>query len=190
MALPFFHSVTGCDTVSAFHGRGKKTAWETWNVYDEATEAFLALSQAPQLIEEDTFKILERFVVILYDRTSDEISVDSCRKHLFTSKGRSIEGIPPTQGALVQHIRRAAYQAGHIWGQSIIPSPEEVSPSEWGWKKDSTGDWQPLWSLLPEANKFCQELLKCGCTVQCQGNCKCLKNGLKCTAFCKCLGKC
>ena len=28
-ALPFFHAFTGCDTVSAFAGRGKKTAWQT-----------------------------------------------------------------------------------------------------------------------------------------------------------------
>ena len=28
-----FHSLTGCDTVSAFCGRGKKTAWNTWKVY-------------------------------------------------------------------------------------------------------------------------------------------------------------
>ena len=31
--LPMFHAFTGCDTVSAFCGRGKKTAWTTWNVY-------------------------------------------------------------------------------------------------------------------------------------------------------------
>ena len=26
--LPIFHALTGCDTVSSFAGRGKKTAWE------------------------------------------------------------------------------------------------------------------------------------------------------------------
>ena len=36
-ALPFFHAYTGCDTVSAFSTRGKKTAWDTWNTYDNAT---------------------------------------------------------------------------------------------------------------------------------------------------------
>jgi uncharacterized ParB-like nuclease family protein len=29
-ALPFFHAFTGCDTVSAFVGKGKKTAWQAW----------------------------------------------------------------------------------------------------------------------------------------------------------------
>ena len=29
-ALPLFHAIIGCDTVSSFHGKGKKTAWEMW----------------------------------------------------------------------------------------------------------------------------------------------------------------
>ena len=34
------HAFTGCDTVSAFCGRGKKTAWNTWKVYPEVTTEF------------------------------------------------------------------------------------------------------------------------------------------------------
>ena len=41
LALPMFHAFTGCDTVSSFSGRGKKTAWETWNVFPEVTDAFI-----------------------------------------------------------------------------------------------------------------------------------------------------
>ena len=29
--LPIFHAPIGCDTVSSFRGRGKKTAWDVWN---------------------------------------------------------------------------------------------------------------------------------------------------------------
>ena len=29
-ALPLFHALTCCDTVSSFAGHGKKTAWSTW----------------------------------------------------------------------------------------------------------------------------------------------------------------
>lgn len=36
-ALPFFHAFTGCDTVSAFVGKGKKTAWQAWNVFENVT---------------------------------------------------------------------------------------------------------------------------------------------------------
>ena len=40
MAIPltFFHSFTGCDTVSAFCGKGKRYAWQVWNEFEEATE--------------------------------------------------------------------------------------------------------------------------------------------------------
>ena len=47
-ALPMFHAVTGCDTVSSFAGRGKKTAWTIWAVLPELTYAFLLkISSAP-----------------------------------------------------------------------------------------------------------------------------------------------
>ncbi len=32
----------------------------------------------------------------------------------FAQKGRAIDGLPPTQAALVQHIKRAAYQAAQV----------------------------------------------------------------------------
>lgn len=43
---------------------------------------------------------------------------------LFTQKGRQLDQIPPTKAALLQHVRRAVYQAVHCWGQMLIPTPE------------------------------------------------------------------
>ena len=77
-------------------------------------------------------KPLERFVILLYDRTSSLESVNQARKQLFTQKGRTIDGLPPTQTALTQHTKRAAYQAGHCWGQMIVATPELSSPDNWG----------------------------------------------------------
>lgn len=77
-----------------------------WKVYSDATKAFLSLASAPQMVTDKAFSILERFVILLYDRTSDEENVDACRNNFFTSKGRSLEAIPPKQGALIQHIKR------------------------------------------------------------------------------------
>ena len=45
--LPAFHAFTGCDTVSSFGGRSKKTARETWKVCDEVTSTFCALGATP-----------------------------------------------------------------------------------------------------------------------------------------------
>ena len=47
LALPVFHSFTGCDTTSAFFGKGKKTAWEAWKSYDAVTSAFSSIALHP-----------------------------------------------------------------------------------------------------------------------------------------------
>jgi len=46
-ALPMFYAYTGCNTVSAFATRGKKSAWDTWMAYEDVISTFLALSTAP-----------------------------------------------------------------------------------------------------------------------------------------------
>jgi len=84
--LPMFHAFSRCDTVSSFNGRGKKTAWNTWKVYPDVTEAFKELQMMQTEISELTMKTLEQFVVVLYDRTSDIMSVNDSRKYLFTFK--------------------------------------------------------------------------------------------------------
>ena len=102
--LPVFHALTGCDTVSAFSGRGKKTAWNTWEVFPEVTEAFEDLNMS-----EATMALLEPFVVLLYDSTSDIMNVNDARKQCSTQKSRSLENLPPSQEALKQHIKRACF---------------------------------------------------------------------------------
>ena len=105
-------------------------------------------------------------------------------------KGRSIENIPPTYGALVEHTKRVAYQAGYCWGQSLTPDPTLPSPAEWGWTRSANGPWQPNWTMLPEASKAIHQLIKCGCklTNGCRGHCKCVKAELKSTSLCSCNG--
>jgi len=83
----------------------------------------------------DWLKPLECFVVLIYDRTSSLEHVNEARKQLFTQKCRAIDGWPPKNAALIHHIKRAAYQAGHCWSQTMIATPELPSPSEWEWNK-------------------------------------------------------
>lgn len=189
IALPMFHAFTGCDNVSFFGGRGKKTAWDTWKAFDDVTPAFCTLAATPDSVD-DSMKPLERFVVLLYDRTSSQDSVNQARKQLFTQKGRTIDGIPPTQAALIQHTKRAAYQAGYCWAQMMVAAPKLPSPGDWGWNKKDTGGWDVCWTTLPEAIKACHELLRCGCKKGCRRQCKCVKAALQCTALCHCGGLC
>ena len=189
MALPMFHAFTGSDTVSFFGGRGKKTAWKVWMGFDDVTRAFCDLGATPDAINE-SMELLERFVILLYDQTSAEISVNHARRQLSTKKGRKIDALPPTQAALTEHTKRAAYQAGYVWGQMLVAEPELPSPSDWGWKKNAVDEWEVQWTLLPEAGQACRELLRCGCKKGCRNQCKCRKAALQCTALCLCDGHC
>ena len=181
----FFHAFTGCDTVSAFRGKGKKSAWQTWDVFPEVSEVFMKLSSHPTLVEKEDTKKLEKFVVLMYDRSSSTEKVDDARLELFVRKQRSYEAIPPTHEALVQHTRRAAYQAACIWSRSLECNIGEESPGDWGWKKE--GDfWRVVWSSLPPVATSCQEFTKCQCKTPCHGRCKCFKLNLPCTAMCSC----
>ncbi len=94
-ALLMFHAFAGCDNVSCFGGRDKKTAWDTWKAFDDVTPAFCALDATPDSVE-NSVKSLERFVVLLNDHTSSQDSVKQAHKQLFTLKGRGIDGPPPT----------------------------------------------------------------------------------------------
>lgn len=112
-ALPFWHAFTGCDTTSAFAGRGKKTAWDVWRAFPEVTATFISLSMCPNELTENHMAMLERYTVLMYDRTSSSKTVNECRQMLFTKKNRLIDNLPPTRAALKEHTKRAVLQGGH-----------------------------------------------------------------------------
>jgi len=57
--LLMFHTYTGCDTVSSFATKGKKTAWDTWKSYNEVTTTFFALSAGPDQVADEDVTMLE-----------------------------------------------------------------------------------------------------------------------------------
>ena len=113
-----YHSLTGCDTVSSFVGHSKKKAWAIWNVLPELTDALLLLSSAPSEIPEDCLHAIERFVILLYDRNKSCHDVNKAHRKLFAKKN-NVKLIPPTRAAFEQHVKRAAYQGSHVWGQHL-----------------------------------------------------------------------
>jgi len=136
--LPFLHAISDCDTVSPFCGIGKKTAWSSYIF----KSLFSRLSQSSSQKSEDHVKLLERFVVLLYKRTSTLQNVNEVRKRLFAFGNRQLENIPPTSSALLQHVKREVLQAGHVWGQSLVANASAPSPSDWAW--ETIGDaWTP-----------------------------------------------
>ncbi len=104
--MVFFHAFTGCDVVSAFIGKAKKTAWQTWDNSPQVSEVFKNLSQYPPTIDDEDLARLDLFA---YD------------------------AIPPTRAALEQHVKRAAYQAACVWSQVTVCHMQNDSPANWGY---------------------------------------------------------
>ena len=67
-----------------------------------------------QELSEDNLRVIERFIVLMYDLTSLLITVNECRRGVFAKKSRSVELIPPTQDTLVQHIKRVLSQYKYV----------------------------------------------------------------------------
>ena len=182
--LPLFHAYTGCDTVLSFSNRGKKTTWDVWKTYDKLTDAFHSVMLTPGELNEETISTIERFTVLLYNRTGVLSSVDAARMELFFKKGRSMEDLPPTKDALMFHICRSVFQAAFCWGRTLDLSPELPCPSDWDWSNQE--GWQPVWTTLPHASKASHELIRCGC----QKGCRCAKAAFNCKPLCHCGGDC
>ena len=70
----------------ASSGYGEKSAWATWNVLSEFTDELLILANAPTSIPETSLHAVERFVILLYDRTSSATDIDTARRKLIPKK--------------------------------------------------------------------------------------------------------
>jgi len=68
----------------------------------------------PPDVNAEHCQLLEPFTILLYDKTSDLEPVDEARKELFCRKAKSMENLPPTLDALMQHLMRVAYQSDMV----------------------------------------------------------------------------
>ena len=191
-ALPFLHAFTGCDTTSAFRGLSKKKGYDVLKKFSPALPIFGSFFNSPfQNITEQSasFEVIQRFVILMYSKTSESKKINHFRMELFFKKSQNLETIPPTENALLQHTKRAIYQNG-VWGRCLEVVQNRPSPAAHGWKLSSIDPdipWEPLWFTNGEASKECREFVKCGC----QGEagcvrCKCANGLLSCTMLCNC----
>ena len=85
----------------------------------------------------------------MYDRNSNSKLVNEARQQLFGRKGGRFESLPPTQDALIQHVKRAAFQSEYCWYKSLETQQNLPNFADWGWIKTSeTNKRQPLWLQL------------------------------------------
>jgi len=155
----------------------------------KSTEALLLLYFVPRDIPDDAMRIIKRFMILLYDRTSKCTDTDKARRKLF-ARNNNVQLIPPTKAALEEHVKRAVYQRGHVWSQILLPAPGFPPPTNWGWSKTGKGQYTSYSTTLPEAAHSCIELVYCKCKKGCVRRCTCKKAALQCRALCVCEGEC
>ena len=105
-AVLFCYVFIGFDAVSQLLGKGKKTAWNIWGRFLGATGTFIRLS-CVSILSESHIRIIENFVVLMYNASCPHARVNDCRKYLFSKLNRTINQCPSTKDALEQHILRA-----------------------------------------------------------------------------------
>ncbi|KAG1659234.1 Programmed cell death protein 4 [Nymphon striatum] len=191
-ALLGLHAITGCDTVSAFAGRGKVNAIKLLKSNTGFRNALKDLGSEWKL-KSGLLEKLEEFVCHIYNARASTNSISELRYRLFCAKNGEIESwqLPPCAAALRKHIYRANYQTA-IWRRSLEKSPDIPSPVGNGWcmqveedgKQHLLIDWLDV-AIAPDA---VLQLLSCKCSRTCKNPaCPCLENGLRCTDLCRLL---
>ena len=167
--LPPFHSFTGCYHHHIFFCKTKKSAWHTWNAYPDVNSAFPHMAENPYdevSLTSQFFPLLERFTILLYDKSGILNSVNEARLDLFCKKNKNLESLSPTQvhilfnsiffsyqvifflDVLLQHVRRAYYRSS-IWTTSHLLIQRVPTPEDWGWIDDADSGWIPIWMTIP-----------------------------------------
>ena len=168
-ALPFFHAFSGCDTSSSFFGKGKSTFWDAWMSFSKSTvltQTFIELSNSPLAVSEENLRLIEEFLLYLYfgkDHKYIDINEARCTS-FFKSPDPKLRETILSKDALLEHIKRSAYQAGWLWKEClynvILPDPEI-----WGWKMyfESCTKYFPRWQREDSIITIQDVVSTCGC---------------------------
>lgn len=133
-ALVGVRAFTGCDSVSAFAGRGKLSALKLLKGNSTFQEHFKFLGTSWD-ISEESFRAMESFVCRMYAPSSNVCDVNDLRYLLFCTKRGEMESslLPPCRDCLQMHIQRANYQAA-VWRHCLEGQPGIPEPSKHRWK--------------------------------------------------------
>ena len=118
-ALPGLHSFTGCDTVSAFAGKGKISAFKLMQKNRKYQGAFTQPGKECS-VPRDLSSVLQEFTCKLYAIRCPSAAVNELRYQLFRAKKGAVESgrFPPCEDCLFMHSLRANYQA-EVWRRAL-----------------------------------------------------------------------
>ena len=190
-ALPAFHAFTGADNTGKLSRVGKATWLQVYlKTGEDVINSLQMLSDATE-VTEDVISTLGTFVSAAYSPKGIQIkTIPELRWHLFCKHMAESDKLPPTLGALKQHILRAHIQA-IVWGQASIAWQEFLDPLQNGFYKDKDGKVKPVTSEILPAPAAIIEMIRCQCKTDCSSNrCSCRSMDLTCTDLCQCSTQC
>ena len=101
-----------------------------------------------------------------------------------------MDRLPPTKGALKEHVKRGWY-AAKVLGQSHVLIQNLPAINTAGWITKDDGTFEPTTSLDLITPKSVVELVSCNCKKGCKSKrCSCKGHGLHCTDLCGCFEYC
>ena len=185
------HAMSGCDTTGHIHGKSKN-AW--WNAFLTASDNVIHALFGLGIDDEPSEMVLkgcEELVCQLYNTskfTHTHIKEARWSYFLALKANQGTEKLPPTQGAIHEHTRRAHLQC-RIWQQVLVAKPRKLEATALGWSRERNDELMPVLSRLPPAPESLVQLVKCSCGKgECRGRCTCRQNDIDCTEFCVCEG--
>ena len=184
-ALQGLHAFTGCDSVSAFSGRGKVSALKLIMKGGKLQKAMEGLGKS-WVLSEELFTLLQEFVCKMYASQTSLCKVNDLRYQLFRVKKGDVDSsqLPPCQDTLMLHAMRANYQAC-IWKRCLEQETDTPSPEGHGWMIED-GQIVIDWMQRLPAPQVVMELIACKCSRVCKApECQCVANALKCSPACK-----
>ena len=88
-------------------------------------------------------------------------SIPNLRWHLLCKQFAESNKLPPTLGALEEHIKRVSLQS-RVWHQvTVMQQQPFVEPLQFGYYKDGDGQLLPVTTLVLPAPQAIIELVRC-----------------------------
>ncbi len=186
-ALPIFHAFTGADNVGKFSGIGKTKWFQQYMKADvHLSRALMKLPMESDLSQEVKDE-LAKFVCSRYCPKDVRISsIPNLKWYLFCKQLAESNKLPPTLGALEEHINRVRLQS-RVWCQATVMQQQPLDPLQFGYYMDTDGQLLPLTTKVLPAPQAIIELVRCQCRTNCSTQrCSCRRNNLPCTELCVC----
>lgn len=178
-ALIGLHAFTGCDAVSAFSGKGKKTPYRLVKNHELSQQACKGLGEQLPLDDEVLLRCKAMTCALYGDE--EKTDINDVRYRSFCTKTSDSSKLPPCAQSLKQHCNRANY-VSKIWKSAHNALMEIPSPIGHGW----TSDIKVHWFDGPEASPALVQLTSCNCKKGCGAHCSCRKSKFACSDICKC----